>query len=151
MQTRKNRKSPLAEINVVPYIDVMLVLLVIFMITAPLLSQGVQVDLPHAASKPIEDKNQDPIIVSVNAKGQYFLNINNPPEQVVDATTLMNRVSTELQASQQQGKTRQVLVKGDQSVDYGHVVQAMVLLQKAGAQSVGLVTQGDEQTLASKS
>jgi biopolymer transport protein TolR len=150
MQTRKrNRRSPLAEINVVPYIDVMLVLLVIFMITAPLLSQGVQVDLPHAASKPIESKNQDPIIVSVNAKGQYFLNINNPPDQVVDATTLMSRVSNELQADRD--KTRQVLVKGDQSVDYGHVVQAMVLLQRAGAQSVGLVTQEDEQTSTSKS
>lgn len=144
MQLRKGRRKPMADINIVPYIDVMLVLLVIFMITAPLLTQGVQVNLPQASAKPIENKEKEPIILSVNAKGDYFLNINNNPDQAMDPKALADRVAAELQMSKQGGQERQVLVKGDQSVDYGKIVQAMVLLQQAGAQTVGLITKPPE-------
>jgi biopolymer transport protein TolR len=141
MKNRKNRRSPMAEINVVPYIDVMLVLLIIFMITTPLLSQGVSVDLPQAAAKPITAKHEEPIVISIDAQGRYYVNISPTPDQPVDATTLVSQVSGGLQASSQPGaEPRQVLVKGDQSVDYGKVMQAMVLLQQAGVPNVGLIT-----------
>lgn len=135
---RSHRKS-MAEINVVPYIDVMLVLLVIFMITAPLLSQGVNVELPKAESKPLTSQ-KEPIVVSVNAAGQYFLNIATHPDQPLEANELKITVSKEL-SSTTQGEQRSVMVKGDRHVDYDKVIQAMVLLQQAGAPSVGLVTQ----------
>lgn len=138
---KAQRRRPMAEINVVPYIDVMLVLLVIFIVTAPLLSQGVQVNLPKASAQTIQPKQQEPIIVSVDAQGNYFLNTANNSNQPVDATALTSQVANELQASQQKGEQRQVLVKGDKDVNYGKVVQAMVLLQQAGAPSVGLVTE----------
>lgn len=138
---RVARRRPMAEINVVPYIDVMLVLLVIFMMTTPLLAQGVKVDLPQAAAKQIQAKTQ-PIIVSVNAQGQYFLNIAAQPQAAIDQTTLEATVSAALDAAKADNKTTpQVLVKADQSVAYGKVMQAMVWLQQAGAASVGLVTQ----------
>lgn len=140
MKNRKNRRSPLSEINVVPYIDVMLVLLVIFMITTPLLSQGVNVNLPQASAQPISPKQQEPIIVSVDAKGQYFLNIAPHPQEPIEATDLVQAVSQALAQTNTAQEPRSVLVKGDQSVDYGKVVQAMVLLQQAGAPNVGLVT-----------
>lgn len=143
---RRERKRPKAEINVVPYIDVMLVLLVIFMVTAPLLSQGVKVNLPKASAQAIP-QNKEPIIVSVDAQGNYYLNIAANPNQSIDANSLINEVSSKLQQSQQQGSEQQVLVKADQNVDYGKVMQAMVLLQQAGAPGVGLVTQQpDNQT-----
>lgn len=138
---KRERKRPMAEINVVPYIDVMLVLLVIFMVTTPLLSQGVKVSLPQASAQTIPPKQQEPLIISVDAQGNYYLNVSTNPEQPVDATTLTNQVATELRTAKQQGQERQVLVKGDKDVNYGKVVQAMVLLQQAGAPNVGLMTQ----------
>lgn len=138
---KKSRKGPMAEINVVPYIDVMLVLLVIFMITTPLLSQGVKVDLPKAQAQPLSSKQNEPIIMSVDAEGNYYLNIAPKPSQPIPTVTLQNLVANALTTSQQNGQQRQVLVKGDKNVDYGKVVQAMVLLQQAGAQTVGLMTE----------
>ncbi len=140
MQITK-RKKPIAEINVVPYIDVMLVLLVIFMITTPLLSQGVQVELPQAAAKPLKIEQQPPLIVSVDREGSYFLNTNKNPDQAISAEELSAQVSAALQAAEQKNQKRDVYVKGDQRVNYGLIVQAMVLLQKAGAPSVGLMTE----------
>lgn len=137
------RRKQLAEINVVPYIDVMLVLLVIFMITAPLLSQGVKVDLPQAAAQPLSTKMPEPIIVSVDAQGSYYLNIAANPAASIAPGELATEVSASLRAGQSSGEHRQVLVKGDKNVDYGKVVQAMVILQNAGAESVGLMTQDD--------
>lgn len=137
---RKARKKPMAEINVVPYIDVMLVLLVIFMITTPLLTQGVKIDLPQAKAEAISAEQSEPIIVMVDAKGDYYLNIATDPKQVMDPESLATRVAAELQLVKEHGKKRLVLVKGDKQVDYGRVVQAMVLLQQAGAESVGLMT-----------
>lgn len=133
--SRRVTKKPMAQINIVPYIDVMLVLLVIFMITTPLLSQGVNVDLPQAAAKTLQD-NKEPIIVSVDSRGLYYLNIASNPGAPLSSDALSQRVAAELKLS----KKRQILVKGDDHVNYGKVVQAMVLLQHAGAGHVGLVT-----------
>lgn len=136
----RHKKSPIAEINVVPYIDVMLVLLVIFMITAPLLTQGVNVNLPHAKAKAMSAKNKTPIVVSVNSQGQYFLNLDKNPLQPINPQQLMSQVSAYLLLAKQHHEERPVYVKGDRSVNYGRVVQAMVMLQKAGAGDVGLIT-----------
>jgi biopolymer transport protein TolR len=136
---RSARRS-MAEINVVPYIDVMLVLLVIFMITAPLLSQGVNVELPKGAAKPLTQQ-KEPIVVSINAKGQYFLNIAVNPEQPIAKDELKMKVAKELVVAKQQGDIRSVLVKGDKRVYYDNIVQAMILLQQAGAANIGLITQ----------
>jgi len=121
----------------------MLVLLIIFMVTAPLLFQGVNVDLPTASAKPIDPKLQEPIVLSIDAKDNYYLNIAPNPSNIISATNLTKQVAMELKRSQ--GKTkRQVLVKGDKKINYGKIIQAMVLLQKAGAKNIGLVTQLDE-------
>lgn len=141
MKKNGKRRGLLAEINVVPYIDVMLVLLVIFMMTTPLLSQGVKVDLPQAAAQPLTSKQEEPIIVSIDAQGQYYLNIASNPEQPMDATSLTAQVTASIPPKNPGDPPRQVLVKGDQHVDYGKVMQAMVLLQKAGVVGVGLITE----------
>jgi biopolymer transport protein TolR len=138
--TKRNRKRAIAEINVVPYIDVMLVLLLIFMITAPLLTEGVQVNLPQAQAKTLNKEQKEPIVVSVDAQGKYYLNISDHPEETMSANDIATRVAAELTLAKQSGEKRSVMVKGDQSVDYGKVVQAMVMLQAAGAETVGLVT-----------
>ncbi len=135
-QRQRQRRAPMAEINVVPYIDVMLVLLVIFMITAPLLSQGVDVELPKANAKPMETKTEEPLVVSVDVKGSYYLNVGAKDESIVDNDELSRRVESVLR---RQPET-QVMVRGDTAVDYGRVVELMVLLQKAGAPSVGIMT-----------
>ena len=123
-----------AEINVVPYIDVMLVLLVIFMVTAPLLTQGIKVNLPKAQGKSLSVKEQ-PIIVSVDAYGRYYLNTNRKPGKAISAQQLMSQV-----ASLMQRKVRKIYVKGDQAVNYGKVMQAIALIKKAGGDQVGLIT-----------
>ena len=135
-QRPRIRKRPMSQINVVPYIDVMLVLLVIFMITAPLLTQGVKVDLPQANTEPLGAEQQEPLVLSVNSDGNMFLNVGGDPEQPLQPSIIIARTAAVLQ---QQPRTP-VLVKGDRGVDYGRVVQAMVLLQQAGADSVGLMT-----------
>jgi biopolymer transport protein TolR len=137
---KRQPKRCIAEINLVPYIDVMLVLLVIFMVTAPLLSQGVNVDLPKAQAQTISGSQREPIVVSVDSKGNYYLNIAAQPDNVIDPNNLAASVTQALQNSKQKGEQRLVLVKADKNVDYGRVMQAMVLLQQAGAGSVGLVT-----------
>ncbi len=151
MLRKKNpRAKPIADINVVPYIDVMLVLLVIFMITAPILTQGVTVDLPKAASSTLKAADREPIIVSVNLDGEYFLNIYSDPSAVIDAHTLMVRVAAELEIARQAGQALNVLVKGDQGVPYGKVISAMSLLKQAGAEQVGLLTDSAEDAKGSQ-
>lgn len=139
---RNNRKARrvVSEINVVPYIDVMLVLLVIFMITAPLLTQGINVKLPQSQAKTIEAK-QEPIIVSVDSQGQYYLNVSKNPTAAINGQELMTDVAAYLQIAKQNNQERPVYVKGDREVNYGKVVEAMALLQMAGADHVGLITQ----------
>jgi len=134
---RSGAKKLVAEINVVPYIDVMLVLLIIFMVTAPLLQQGVAVDLPSARANPLPPESLEPMVISVDRSGEYYLNIADHPNEPLEAEPLVIRVAAELQKNPE----RKVVVKGDKQVDYGKVVGAMVLLQNAGASSVGLVTE----------
>ena len=142
---KRPRKSPISEINVVPYIDVMLVLLVIFMITAPILTQGVTVDLPKATAESLKSADREPVIVSVNRDGLLFLNISANPQDAMDPQALMVRVAAELELSRQAGQALNVLVKGDQGVPYGKVVLAMSLLKEAGAEQVGLLTDSSEE------
>jgi biopolymer transport protein TolR len=135
------RRAAIVEINVVPYIDIMLVLLIIFMVTTPLLTQGVKIHLPQASTQSIPTDKAHPIIVSVDAKGNEYLNISANPNTPIDPITLHNIVSAQLKSEKQQNQNPIVLVKGDNNANYGNVVQAMVLLQQAGASNVGLVTQ----------
>ena len=141
MARQRIRKRPMAEINVVPYIDVMLVMLVIFMITAPLLTQGVKVDLPEASAEPIEDPDNEPLVVSVDAGGNLYLNVGESPDDAITEEDLVQTVAAVLRRQPR----KSVLVRGDHAVDYGVVVSAMVLLQQAGAPNVGLVTEPPEQ------
>ena len=129
----------MSEINVVPYIDVMLVLLIIFMVTAPMLMQGVKVELPEAAADPVENQDSEPVIVSVNASGQLFLNLGQE-DQVLSLATIKDRVAAVMRRS----PDKPVLVWGDRAVPYGEVVTLMAALQEAGAPSVGLVTENPE-------
>ncbi len=134
--SRRQRKRPISAINVVPYIDVMLVLLVIFMITAPLLSQGVTVELPQAAARPLAATAKEPLIATVDASGQYYLNVGDGQQSGVDEEVLVSRVATVLR---HQPETP-VMVRGDHHVNYGAVIRLMTLLQRAGAPSVGMLT-----------
>lgn len=140
----RGSRRPMSEINVVPFIDVMLVLLVVFMITTPLLTQGVKVDLPQTEAKALPPDQKEPLIVTVDATGNYFLNIASKPSQPITPRVLSNLVTTQLAASAGYAEQRPVLVRGDKSANYGKVVEAMALLQKAGAKSVGLITQADD-------
>jgi len=137
--TTRNGRRPIAEINVVPFIDVMLVLLIIFMITTPLLTQGVKVDLPKAANQKTLTTPIEPIIVSVDSAGNFFLNLAEKPNTPITARTLDYLVSSILRNNQ--NETRKVLVRGDAHVSYGKIVEAMVILQNAGAKGVGLITE----------
>lgn len=136
----RKRRRPVSEINVVPYIDVMLVLLVIFMVTAPLVTQGVKVELPKASAEPIEQDENPPIIASIDAKGLYYINIGDNQEQALDAAALAQLVQTKLQ----QNQNTPVVVKGDGAVPYKDVIALMVLLQNAGVPSVGLMTDPED-------
>ena len=133
---RKTRKLN-SDINVVPYIDVMMVLLVIFMVTAPMLTQGVNVDLPKAGAEPVDDSDNEPMIVTVDAQGQYYIDVGGDPKTPVSADVIEERVAKVLAANPK----KMLLVRGDKNVNYDTVVQLMVLLQHAGAPSVGLVTE----------
>lgn len=135
----RQRRKPMGEINVVPYIDVMLVLLIIFMITAPMLTQGVKVDLPQAEAEPVDmpDENTEPLVVSVDAEGLFYVAIGDRQDEPVAAQELIAKTAAVLRRNP---KTP-VMVRADKAVNYGHVVTAMALLQKAGAPSVGLITQ----------
>ncbi len=138
-QPRKRRL--MGEINVVPYIDVMLVLLIIFMVTAPLLTQGIQVDLPKAAAEPLDTgRNDEPLVLSVDARGQFFLNVGDRRDAPIEG----QRVVTLASAVLRRKPATQVLVKADQKVPYGRVVEAMVLLQQAGAAKIGFLTDPTE-------
>ena len=135
--TKAKRRRPISEINVVPYIDVMLVLLVIFMVTAPLMTQGIKVDLPEAASGPLEvDDNELMLVVSVKADGSYYINLGDEEEPLALAK-IGERASKVVNAN----PTIKVLVEGDKSLNYGVIVNLMNVLQVAGATSVGLITE----------
>ena len=136
MKHKKPKRKLVAEINVVPYIDVTLVLLVVFMITAPLLMQGVKVELPDANSAPMDTKDQETFIVSIKADGSYWIDVKGN-NSVQPLAAIKDRVGKILR----QKPNTPVLVWGDSAVDYGSVVNLMSELQLAGAPSVGLVTE----------
>ena len=140
----KNRRL-MGEINVVPYIDVMLVLLIIFMVTAPLLTQGIEVELPKAAAEPLDPElTQDelPLVLSVDQEGNLYLNAGDDEGAPVDARTVIARTAAVLRRRPE----TPVLVKADQAVAYGRVVNAMVLLQQGGAEKVGFITDPLDET-----
>jgi biopolymer transport protein TolR len=133
----------MGEINVVPYIDVMLVLLIIFMITAPLLAEGIKVELPKANAQAIPPemlKDSKPIVLSINERGQLFLNYNKPEDEPLEAA----EVEAQAAAVLRRAPETTVLVRGDYRVAYGEVVSAMTILQRAGASKVGFITQPPE-------
>ncbi|MFW5426451.1 MAG: protein TolR [Methylophagaceae bacterium] len=141
-KNKRQRRKPMAEINVVPYIDVMLVLLIIFMITAPMLTQGVQVDLPQAAANAVEtpEDHNEPLVVSVDAEGLFYVAFGDQQDKPVTG----ERLRTIVDAILRRNPETQVMVKGDSAANYGQVVTVMALLQKAGAPSVGLITKQPE-------
>ena len=141
--SKRNKRRTMSEINVVPYVDVMLVLLIIFMATTPLMTEGVDVELPQADARPIdadEVEQAEPLIVSINANGEYFLNQSDQPDQPVSGEFIKRRAAATLAF---EPKTK-VLVRGDSAASHGMVVKVMVLLQQAGATSVDIVTQAPE-------
>ena len=135
MKRHRGRRL-MGEINVVPYIDVMLVLLVIFMVTAPMLSQGIKVDLPRAGAEPMEPDKLEPLVLSIDRAGLLYVNIGDP-----DAPQTADRILEIASAALRREPERPVLVKADTAVAYGRVVEGMVLLQKSGARKVGFVTE----------
>lgn len=140
MSSGSRRRRPISEINVVPYIDVMLVLLIIFMVTAPMLTQGVKVELPQAAAEAIDPADlgeRPPIVLSIDREGRLFLNQGATPEAALTDDLLEARVAALLRRA----PGVPVFVKGDRAVPYGRVVEAMTLLQRAGAARVGFITE----------
>ena len=139
-RSKSLRRRLVSEINVVPYIDVMLVLLIIFMVTAPLLKQGVDIDLPAAPANPLDVKSPEPIVISVDKNGSMYLSIASTPESSIDRVALVDQIRAAL-AKQPE---RPVMVRGDANGPYQNVVSTLVLLQKANVESVGLVTDPEE-------
>lgn len=133
----RNKRKLNADINVVPYIDVMMVLLVIFMITAPMLTQGVSVELPKASAEPVDTQEQEPIIITVDKEGLFYINIGGDEQEAITGEEVSSRVEKILSEKPQQ----LLLVRGDKAVSYDAVIQLMSMLQQAGANSVGLVTE----------
>jgi len=134
------KRRAVSDINVVPYIDVMLVLLIIFMVTAPLLKQGVDVDLPTAPANPLDAESPEPIVVTVDKSGLMFLNIAVDPDTEISAEALVKQVKSALVKEPK----RPVMVRGDANGPYQNVVATLVLLQQANVGSVGLVTEPEE-------
>lgn len=131
-----HKRRLMGEINVVPYIDVMLVLLIIFMVTAPLLTQGIEVELPKAGAEALDTPESEPLVLSINREGLLYLNIGDEIESPLDQRTVVKRTAAVLRRS----PGTPVLVKADTLVPYGQVVTAMVLLQQAGAEQIGFLT-----------
>ncbi|MFO7858643.1 MAG: protein TolR [Ectothiorhodospiraceae bacterium] len=137
---QRSKRKPMAEINVVPYIDVMLVLLVIFMVTAPLLYQGVDVDLPQAEAEPVSQDSEDPVIVTVSDNGELRASIGADPDETLSEDELADMVTKVMRNNPE----TPVLVRGDAAVRYGRVLETMTLLQQAGVPQVGMMTRPPE-------
>ena len=142
MKRKHGRRKPMGEINVVPYIDVTLVLLIIFMITTPMLQTGVEVDLPQAESAMVEQKEgEPPIVISIKEQGEYYINTDGQNDDRIEPEVINERVALVL--SKKPGT--QVLISADKGVDYGTVVTVMAALKNAGVPTVGLMTKPEEQ------
>ena len=136
MSRSKGKRRLMSDINVVPYIDVMLVLLIIFMITVPLLTQGITVDLPNAPASQLDPGENEPLVLSVDREGKYYLNVGDNEDMPIDDATVVERASAVLRRNAQ----TPVLVQADETVPYGRVVTGAVLLQQAGAAKIGFQT-----------
>lgn len=142
MRSKHRRRKPMGEINVVPYIDVTLVLLIIFMITTPMLQTGVEVDLPRAESAMVEQKEgEPPIVISIKEQGVYYINSDGHNDEQIEPQTINDRVAAVLNNK----PGTQVLISADKGVDYGTVVTVMAALKNAGVPTVGLMTKPEEQ------
>lgn len=142
MKRAKNRRL-MGQMNVVPYIDVMLVLLIIFMITAPMLEQGITVELPQVEAAPLdpeEMRENEPLIISIDRDGEYFLNLGEDPEAAIDVA----RVRDVTAAVLDRNPATRVFVKADENVVYGRVALALALAQQAGATNIGMVTRSPD-------
>ncbi|ABZ76255.1 Biopolymer transport TolR [Shewanella halifaxensis HAW-EB4] len=138
---QRKRRRPVAEINVVPYIDVMLVLLIIFMVTAPIVTQGVKVDLPQGQAESLPADSKPPVVASIDAMGEYYLDVgSSSTKEVLELEDVAVRVGAIIQLEPE----RPVVVKADRSIPYEKVIQLMVTLQGAGVPSVGLMTDSPE-------
>lgn len=135
--TRRNKQKSMSDINIVPYIDVMLVLLMVFMITTPLLNQSVKVQLPKTQAQQIQTTPQKPVIITVNKSGQYFVNIAKNPTAALNQIALEDLIIDAIKKN----KSRNIYVRGDSAASYGEIVKAMAVIQNAGATHVGLITQ----------
>lgn len=145
----RQRRRLMSQINVVPYIDVSLVLLIIFMITAPLLTRGVTVDLPHANAKPVSEKEMErhqPLVLTVSKDGQLYLNVGDHPDKPVSRGQVVAMTEIVLKRSPR----TLVMVRGDNGASYGDVVRGMVLLQSGGAKKINLITQPPDKPLVVK-
>jgi biopolymer transport protein TolR len=137
--SRKKERRLMGEINVVPYIDVMLVLLIIFMITAPLLTQGISVDLPAVGAEPLDPdlmRDNEPLVLSVDREGRFYLNVADDPDAPVTEETIINTTAAVIRRN----ADTPVLVKADENVPWGRLARGMVLLTQAGAANVGMIT-----------
>lgn len=142
MMTVRRKRKPMSDINVVPYIDVMLVLLIIFMVTAPMMMQGVEVDVPQVTSGPLErDENQEFLVVAVDGSGVVFIERGEESPQSVQPSEVGDYVLTVLR----QQPSLEVYIRGDRSVAYGTVMEVMANLQTSGIESVGLITEAPDE------
>ena len=142
MRRKHGRRKPMGEINVVPYIDVTLVLLIIFMITTPMLQTGVEVDLPQAESAMVEQKEgEPPIVISIKEQGEYYINVDGQNDERIEPEVINDRVAIVLNNK----PGTQVLISADKGVDYGTVVTVMAALKNTGVPTVGLMTKPEEQ------
>ncbi|NOS89571.1 MAG: protein TolR [Methylococcaceae bacterium] len=142
MRGKHGRRKPMAEINVVPYIDVTLVLLIIFMITTPMLQTGVEVDLPKAESAMVEQKDgEPPIVISIKAQGEYYINVDGQNDERIEPDVINDRVALALSSK----PGTQVLISADKGIEYGTVVTVMAALKNAGVPTVGLMTKPEDQ------
>lgn len=136
---RTRRRPPMAEINVTPLVDVMLVLLIIFMITAPLLVAGVPVDLPDSRAKPVEQQEEEPVQLSIIGDGKLYLG-----DEEISESALPGRLQAIAQADAGKEKPRQIMLRADKGLDYGRVMRVMGELNRAGLSRIALVTTGSD-------
>jgi len=134
LRKTRGRYKPMAEINVTPFVDVMLVLLIVFMVAAPLLTVGVPIDLPETSAKPLQG-DKEPLTISVDGSGQIFLQ---------DTKIEFDEVVPKLLAIAQSGYNERIFVRGDKTVDYQAVMKVMGAIYKAGFRRIGLVTETEE-------
>ena len=137
---KRKKRRPMADINVVPYIDVMLVLLIVFMVTAPLLNQGIDVELPQANNEPLNiDENQATLVVSITATGEYYLSLGATGDE--RESTSLETVGEQVAKIVAANPEIQVLVEGDTSADWGAMIQLLTTLQDAGVANPNFITQ----------